>query len=261
MIPQLKEAFSEEIQKRDILFRSAVTEDNLSMVLYESKLLLEKLKQTETQANFCMPYTSLSYCHNYLSQLIADYGRDGIEKIISADEASYEFCQHVSSDTTERIEDILYFYKDTSISLSALYGLKGAFENISKEKVWMKSGGYLYITPTEALTVIDVNTGKIQGKTKKEDTYLQTNLEAAREIAYQIGARNLSGIILVDFINMESEKNNTILIEKLRAEISVLSPPGNLVDVTKLGIAEITRQKKRADIYTCIKKMDKTILL
>ena len=65
----------------------------------------------------------------------------------------------------------------------------------------------------------------------------------------------------MDFINMESEKNNTILIEKLRAEISVLSPPGNLVDVTKLGIAEITRQKKRADIYTCIKKMDKTILL
>ena len=83
------------------------------------------------------------------------------------------------------------------------------------KRVWLKSGGYLVIEPTEAMVVIDVNTGKYSGKKKLQETILKINLEAAVEIARQIRLRNLSGIILVDFIDMEPEEDREILLKAL----------------------------------------------
>ena len=98
----------------------------------------------------------------------------------------------------------LRFYDDASYSLSALYSLETELERALKKTVWLKSGGYLVIEPTEAMTVIDVNTGKNTEKRTAEETYFKTNLEAAAEIAVQLRLRNLSGIIIVDFIDMVS---------------------------------------------------------
>ena len=98
----------------------------------------------------------------------------------------------------------LQFYEQEAPSLNSLYGIGGALEGALRERVWMKSGGYLVIQPTEALTVIDVNTGKYQGRKKQQDTFLKINKEAAVEIARQLRLRNLSGIIIADFIDMEA---------------------------------------------------------
>ena len=94
----------------------------------------------------------------------------------------------------------LRFYDDASYSLSALYSLETELERALKKTVWLKSGGYLVIEPTEAMTVIDVNTGKNTEKRTAEETYFKTNLEAAAEIAVQLRLRNLSGIIIVDLL-------------------------------------------------------------
>jgi len=112
-------------------------------------------------------------------------------------------------------------------------------------KVPLKSGGYIVIDETEALTVIDVNTGKFIGNINLEDTVVKTNLEATEEIARQIRLRNLTGIILIDFIDMKDHKDIELIIEKLEEYLSQDKNKANIVDITKLGLVELTRKKTR----------------
>ena len=171
---------------------------------------------------------------------------------ICSNQKAYEYCRKVLAESNYSDisnPDVIRLYDDLSISLVSLYGLKGKFENITLEKVWLKNGGSIVINQTEAMHVIDVNSGKSDGHADKERSILETNLDAVKEICSQIEARNLSGIIIIDFINLKDKNSKTILIEQLSDELDKLDPPGKLVDITKLGLAEITRAKKRPDIY------------
>lgn len=137
----------------------------------------------------------------------------------------------------------LRLYQDEMLSLSKLYSIESKMETALGSRVWLKSGGYLIIEPTEALTVIDVNSGKYEAKKSNEDTILAVNLEAAEEVALQLRLRNLSGIIIVDFINMaqETSKNQIMtLLKQLTAKDVVKT---TVVDMTSLGLVEITRKK------------------
>ena len=147
--------------------------------------------------------------------------------------------------TAHQPEDLpkLSFYEKAAPSLDSIYGLSKAFDEALKERVWLKSGGYLIIQPTEALTVVDVNTGKYTGKQKRSDTFLKINLEAARELARQLRLRNLSGIIVADFIDMEREEDKRALMAVLASELKQDPVKTTLVDMTPLGLVEITRKK------------------
>ncbi len=136
-------------------------------------------------------------------------------------------------------------YEDKMVSLSALYSLNTHLSRALEKRVWLPCGGYLVIEPTEAMTVIDVNSGKASGNKgiAKKNLYLQINLEAACEIARQLRLRNYSGMIMVDFINMDSEKDNQILMDALREYLHEDKVDTRLVDMTALGIVEITRKK------------------
>ena len=113
----------------------------------------------------------------------------------------------------------------------------------------MKSGGYLIIDPTEALTVIDVNTGKAPGKKKEREAfYFQTNKEAAIEAARQLRVRNISGMILIDFINMENKADQETLLTLLKEQLRKDPIQTVFVDLTKLGLIEITRKKTAASL-------------
>ncbi len=138
-------------------------------------------------------------------------------------------------------ETSLRLYEDSLLSLSKLYSLDSRVEEALNVHVWLKSGGYLMIQPTEALTVIDVNSGKYEGR--KEDAFLKVNLEAAEEIARQIRLRNLSGIIIVDFINMEENKSRVAVMECLKENVRRDKVKTVVVDMTPLGLVEITRKK------------------
>ena len=105
--------------------------------------------------------------------------------------------------------------------------------------------GYLVIEPTEALTVIDVNTGKYTGRKQSEETYRMINMEAAKEIARQLCLRNISGIIIVDFINMSSDENKKELTEYLSSLVRSDKVRTSVVGMTPLGLMEITRMKVR----------------
>ena len=142
----------------------------------------------------------------------------------------------------EQPEDLLLLrpYTDASYPLMKCYNLEQETRLALQERVWMKSGAYLVIQPTEALTVIDVNSGKCQ---KKKQAFLQVNYEAAAEAARQIRLRNLSGIILIDFINLSDMSEKEALMKHLQEELYRDRNPGKVVDMTKLQLVEITRKK------------------
>lgn len=184
---------------------------------------------------------------------LRDTCRENLEEIITDDaEIFTELRGYLSGYQREDLEK-LRFYEDPLLPLSKLYSLESALEDALRERVWLKSGGYLVIQPTEALTVIDVNTGKFDGHKKREETFLKINLEAAREIAGQLRLRNLSGIIIIDFINMETEENRQVLMETLGAELRRDPLKTTLVDMTALGLVEVTRKKVRQPLYEQIK--------
>lgn len=147
------------------------------------------------------------------------------------------------SDLKKMHQDIEVVYHDPAESdLKLLYGLSAKMEDCMKKKVWLKSGGYLIIEQTEAMNVIDVNSGKnIAGK---QNIFAKVNMEAALECMRQIRLRNLSGMILIDFINMENEQEYTELETEIRRLCQLDPVMVRFIDFTGLGIAELTRVKK-----------------
>ncbi len=147
----------------------------------------------------------------------------------------------------------LRLYTDGMLPLHKLYALQEQIQEALRERIWLKSGGYLIIQPTEALTVIDVNTGKFDRKGQMEATFLKTNLEAAKEAARQMRLRNLSGIILIDFIDMALEESRQKLIRTLKDALREDPVKADFVDITKLGLAEITRKKVRRPLAETVR--------
>lgn len=145
-------------------------------------------------------------------------------------------------------------YEDKLLSLSSLYSLEVRLQEALKERVWLKSGGYLVIQPTEALTVIDVNSGKSVAKKKVQEHYLNINLEAAEEIAHQLRLRNISGIIIVDFIDMKEQHAKEELMLQLKQFVKKDSVPVQVVDMTRLNLVELTRKKVRKSLIEQISK-------
>ncbi len=166
-------------------------------------------------------------------------------------------CDEIVTDEAEIYEQIMDYakehpmfqfppvrlYEDKQLPLYKLYSVESGLKEALGRKVWLKSGGYLIIEPTEALTVIDVNTGKITSSKTVAENHFQTNMEAAREIALQMTLRNLSGIIIVDFINMESEEHRKELMAHFGNLLKQDPVRTTLVDITALGLVEITRMK------------------
>lgn len=168
-----------------------------------------------------------------------------VERIKAISSERYDELITDSKDIYEKLSK--YFdvrlYEDASMPLKAVYSFDKAYGLATDKKVMLKGGGYLVIERTEALCVIDVNSGKFDKKISKEDAVMKVNTEAAYEIARQLRLRNLSGIILVDFINTDEEsksKLKDILKECFKKDFVKTT----FVDFTSLGLCEITRQKK-----------------
>ena len=157
-------------------------------------------------------------------------------------------------EVTETIPGIPLYTDEYSLTLR--YSLAGLLEKTLSKRAYLKSGAYLVIEPTEAMTVIDVNSGKsIKGK-NAEEQFLKINIEAAKEIARQLRLRNISGIVMIDFINMKEDAHNQELIKKLAEYVRMDPVRTTVVDMTKLGLVELTRQKgKRAlhEVFSEIK--------
>jgi ribonuclease G len=163
-----------------------------------------------------------------------------------------------SEDEYKRLQDFVNTYFPKLISKIELYegeepifdvfGIEIEIPKALGKRVWLKSGGYIVIDQTEALTSIDVNTGKYVGKATLEDTILKTNLEAVKEIAYQIRLRNIGGIIIIDFIDMEKEENRNRLFLAFQEAISKDRVKSSIFQVPQLGLIHMTRKRVRESL-------------
>ncbi|MFH1143550.1 MAG: Rne/Rng family ribonuclease [Candidatus Eisenbacteria bacterium] len=125
------------------------------------------------------------------------------------------------------------------------YGIEAEIERSFDRKVWLRKGGYIVIESTEAMVTIDVNTGRFIGKRSQEDTILKTNLEAAKEVARQLRLRDLGGIIVVDFIDMEEEQSRRALMDAFRNAVRGDRARTKICTLSELGLIEMTRQRAR----------------
>lgn len=148
--------------------------------------------------------------------------------------------------------DKIKFHQDDAVSLSTLYNIRWNLSQLLSNKVWLPSGANIIIESLETLTVIDVNSGKNQSR--KKDTLFQVNLEAAKEIARQLRLRNISGMIIVDFINLSDEESKQKLIHTMKRLIKEDPVPCNFIDITKLGLMELTRKKTHKSLIEIVRK-------
>lgn len=139
-------------------------------------------------------------------------------------------------------------------SLISIYNVERLLEDLLRKRVWLNSGAYLVIEPTEALTVIDVNTGKAINKKDMRSHIYAINREAATEAARQIRLRNLSGIILIDFINMPDREDKDELMKYLKSLLEEDPTQTTLVGISKLDLVEITRQKVRKPLHETFRR-------
>lgn len=147
----------------------------------------------------------------------------------------------------------LTYYHDPMLTLSSLYSVKSSLEKALREQIWLKSGASIVLQHTEALTVIDVNSGKNIIKKEMRENLLRINLEAATEIAYQLRLRNISGIIIIDFINLLAKEDEAVLLKEFRTYLKDDPVKTDLIDMTKLGLVEVTRKKIRKSLRDSLK--------
>lgn len=220
-----------------------------AMLLQEAEPLIQELTTLCDKLEHIKCYAQSRTVHSILYRPMPAY----IEKL--RDTYGLEY-QQIVTDIPGVYEELESFYEQgmlsdikpelfekKSMSLLNLHKLAEKTDSALTKNVWLKCGGYIVIEPTESLTAIDVNTGKYVVKSDKEETARKVNLEAAEEIARQLRLRNLSGMILVDFINMKDEAHNQELLAYLRKLVATDPLQTSVIDMTPLGLVEITRKK------------------
>jgi ribonuclease G len=155
-----------------------------------------------------------------------------------------QYLRQVEPDLIQRVK--LY---SGATALFDEYDVETEIRDLFKPRVELPSGGHIIIQPTEALTSIDVNTGRYTGKKDPESTILKTNLDAAREVARQLRLRDIGGIIVVDFIDMESRGNRDRVLQELRTHLGRDRARTKAFAVSELGLVEMTRQRVRASLW------------
>ena len=169
------------------------------------------------------------------------------KKVLIDKKDQYEEIQDYVSLTSPEIKENVEFYQD-EMKLFERYHIEDQIKKALDRKVWLPSGGHLIIDRTEALTVIDVNTGKFVGKNSLEETVYENNLEAAEEIARQLRLRDIGGIIVIDFIDMESTKKQQSLLSRFKQELAKDKTRTQVFDVSRLGLVEMTRKNVAAGL-------------
>ncbi len=181
------------------------------------------------------------------SSVVRDLLTPDVEKIIIDSKRLYRKTQRYLEDISPSLLERLELYK-LKAPLFESFGIESEIEKLMRPKVWLKSGAYLIIEKTEAMVVVDVNSGRFVGKKLHEDNSLKINLEAAREVARQLRLRDLSGLIVIDFIDMRFEENRKKVYHEIRKELRKDRAKVAVAPITEFGLLEMTRQRIRLSL-------------
>ncbi len=177
-----------------------------------------------------------------------DFNQRTIEEIIFSDLKTMKLYKKLEKDFSVKSNKKIIHYKD-KLPLFESYGIKNPINSLTEENIYLKSGGYLVINPTEALTSIDINSGRSTSEKNIEITALNTNLEASDEIFKQIQLRNIAGLIVIDFIDMSINANNLKVERKIKELFYKDKSRVQVTKISQFGLMEISRQRIGPSIY------------
>jgi ribonuclease G len=181
------------------------------------------------------------------SSVIRDLFTDSVERVVVDSKKLYKEIRAYLKSTSPQLVEKVEFYSRRE----PIFDINGVEKEIAaalSRKVWLKSGGYIIIDQTEAMVVVDVNSGRYAAKREQELNSLRTNLEASREICHQLRLRDLGGIIVIDFIDLEDERNRKKVYDEVRKEFRRDRAKVTVLPMTEIGLMQITRQRIRQSV-------------
>lgn len=252
---QIREILKDKIPGNvGIIVRTNCRDAQEEEILHELEELMKRYEAVLQKGKSRVCFSVLEKSMPEYVQILQNLYSQDLEEIVTDKQELYE-CAVQYLKGYKQQEKIVRYYEDKLLPLYKLYNLEKAFEQAQNERVWLKSGGFLVIQQTEAFVCIDVNTGKCTSKKDMQETFRKINLEAAKEIAWQLRLRNLSGIILIDFINLERAEDKEELMQTLQKYLWQDSIKGTVVDMTELNIVEVTRKKVRKSLAEELKEL------
>jgi len=249
---RLKQMVREHLKEGSggVIVRTVAEDLDAAQVKREMKILLDRWKKIDRKAGFVRTKAP-ALIHreaSLTSGLIRDVFGDSVDRLIVDSRQVYgeirTYLRELHPDLLERVHQY-----GESTPLFDKHGIEPEIERLFSPRVELPTGGYLVIQPTEALVSIDVNTGRYTGKRDVEKTILRTNLEAAREIARQVRLRDLGGIVVIDFIDMEAQGNRDKVLQELRTHLGRDRARTRAYAVSELGLIEMTRQRVRPSVW------------
>jgi len=188
-----------------------------------------------------------------LERVLRDQFTGDVDVLIADSLATYERVLSLAGSYAPELVSRARLYED-DLSIFDAYGLETEIDRMFRRRIWLRSGGYLVIDEAEALVAIDVNTGRFLGQEDQEKTILETNLEAAAEIARQVRLRNIGGIIIVDFIDMAVPAHKEQVLETLREHMARDRARSKILELSELGMVEMTRQRQRGSLVASLSR-------
>lgn len=230
-----------------VVFRTASEGLEENILKADLDLLIKMWKKVEGKIARTPPRTMLHRDIPLPMKVARDFFTDDVEEMILDSEEAYktiiEDCEFLSPMQRASLE----LYKDKT-PIFEKFGIEKDIERALSRKIWLDSGSYIFIDKTEAMYCIDVNSGRFSGGSDLEETVFKVNLEAAREIARQIRLRNLSGMIIIDFIDMEAPSHRAQVLKTLRECFKGDRNKPNILDFSELGLVQMTRRRTSASL-------------
>ena len=240
---ELKE-FGQKVQKKGygIILRTLAAETDIKIIEKEVVFLIKKWLSIQNTFQKSKGTALIEPAIDPMLDFVQNTSMDELSEIVVDNKNDEKAARNYLAFYGENPDDKVKFH-NLVYPIFDYYSIEQEINSLINKKIWLKSGGFLIIEQTEALTVIDVNTGKFVGKGDLETTVFKTNCEAAEEIAYHMRLRNLAGIIVVDFIDMRNQVNKKKVIAKLEKELEKDSAKCTVFYFTRLGLIQITRKR------------------
>ena len=234
-------------KKYGVIIRTGAVEATEDQLLLELQELIEKWEIVETKSIGAARATVLYEEPSLPMKVVREYANDQIKEIVINDEGQGELINAFLLKNLEEAQDKLRVVSPLT-NLYGAYNIDKEIDHALKKQIWLKSGANIVIEKTEAMNVIDVNSAKFTKTKQKDKMLLKANLQAAKESARQIRLRNLSGIIIIDFIDMSDHNHQDQVIEALQLELSKDKIKTQVYPMTQLGLVQITRQRRHISL-------------
>ena len=217
----------------------------------EIRYLIAQWKQTCKRADRKSAPCLISEDLSFTNRIVRDMLTKEVKQLLIDSKAGYEEAMDYVSSVMPDLQPRVSLYQDNTTLFDA-YGVERALKDALSEKIWLKCGGHIIIQQTEAMVSIDVNTGRFVGKSDPDNTILSANLEAVEEVVRQIQLRDLGGIIVVDFIDMEEASHRKQVFKMLQEALRKDRARTNILHFSDLGLVEMTRQRTRPSLATLL---------